>query len=136
VIVSAVRVSAARRSIEPSTERRPSKRSIVQQILYAMEGTRSGLSQILQDEVYRIEREHAHASRIEAEVAHDSQFFRLRIRDNGKGIDPTILEQGAGTEVPLTLPARIACGRLHLREGLRLSKSGPFLKELMALMLR
>jgi signal transduction histidine kinase len=50
------------------------------------------LSPVLQDEVYRIAREilrnafyHADASRIEAEVAYDSQFFRLRIRDNGKG---------------------------------------------------
>jgi signal transduction histidine kinase len=121
-----------------------------------VEGARQPLSPLLQDEVYRIAREilrnafhHAHASRIEAEIAYDGQFFRLRIRDNGKGIDPKVLkegarpghwglpgvrerakrigarlklwsEPGAGTEVEMTVPARIAYGRLHLREGLRL----------------
>ena len=121
-----------------------------------VEGARQPLSPLLQDEVYRIAREilrnafhHAHASRIEAEIAYDRQFFRLRIRDNGKGIDPKILEQGArpghwglpgvrerakrigaqlklwsepgaGTEVELTVPARIAYGTGHRREGWRL----------------
>ena len=96
---------------------------------------------------------HAHASRIEAEIAYDRQFFRLRIRDNGKGIDRTVLEQGArqghwglpgvrerakrigarlklwselgaGTEAELTVPARIAYGTLHHRQGLRLFRKG------------
>ena len=125
-----------------------------------VEGARQPLSPLLQDEVHRIAREilrnafhHAHASRIEAEIAYDRQFFRLRIRDNGKGIDPKVLEQGArpghwglpgvrerakrigaqlklwsepgaGTEVELTVPARIAYGRAHLREGLRLFPKG------------
>jgi signal transduction histidine kinase/ligand-binding sensor domain-containing protein len=119
-----------------------------------VEGAWQPLSPLLQDEMYRIAREilrnafyHAHASRIEAEVAYDSQFFRLRIRDNGKGIDPKILEQGArpghwglpgvrerakrigarlklwsepdaGTEVELTVPARVAYGKVHRRKGL------------------
>ena len=67
-----------------------------------VEGARQPLSPLLQDEVYRIAREilrnafhHAHASRIEAEIAYDRQFFRLRIRDNGKGIDRKVLEAGA-----------------------------------------
>src|SRR5207342_2774606 len=67
-----------------------------------VEGARRAFSPVLQDEVYRIAREilrnafyHAHASRIEAEIAYDSQFFRLRIRDNGKGIDRKVLDQGA-----------------------------------------
>ena len=67
-----------------------------------LEGARQPLSPLLQDEVYRIAREilrnafhHAHASRIEAEIAYDSQFLRLRIRDNGKGIDREVLEQGS-----------------------------------------
>ena len=121
-----------------------------------VEGARQPLSPLLQDEVYRIAREilrnafhHAHASRIEAEIAYDSQFFRLRIRDNGKGIDRKVLEEGArqghwglpgvrerakrigarlklwsepgaGTEAELTVPARIAYGTVHRREGLRL----------------
>ena len=114
------------------------------------------MSPLLQDEVYRIAREilrnafqHAHASRIEAEVAYDSQFLRLRIRDNGKGIDRKVLDQGArpghwglpgvrerakrigaqlklwsepgaGTEAELTVPARIAYRTVHRRQGLRL----------------
>jgi ligand-binding sensor domain-containing protein/signal transduction histidine kinase len=120
-----------------------------------LEGARQPLSPLLQDEVYRIAREilrnaflHAHASRIEAEVAYDSQFLRLRIRDNGKGVDRKVLEQGAqghwglpgvrerakrigarlklwsdpgaGTEAELTVPARIAYRRVHRRQGLRL----------------
>jgi len=120
-----------------------------------VEGARQPLSPLLQDEVFRIAREilrnafhHAHASRIEAEVAYDTRFFRLRIRDNGKGIDPTVLqagarqghwglpgvrerakrigvrlklwsEAGAGTEAELTVPARIAYQKAHGREGLR-----------------
>ena len=121
-----------------------------------VEGARQPLSQLLQDDVYRIAREilrnafhHAHASRIEAEIAFDRQFLRLRIRDDGKGIDREVLEQGArqghwglpgvrerakrigarlqlwselgvGTEAELTVPARIAYGTGHRREGLRL----------------
>jgi signal transduction histidine kinase/ligand-binding sensor domain-containing protein len=121
-----------------------------------IEGTWQPLSPLLQDEVYRIAREilrnafyHAHASRIEAELAYDNQFFRLRIRDNGKGIDRKVLEQGArqghwglpgvrerakriaarlklwsepgaGTEAELTVPARIAYRTGHRRERFRL----------------
>ena len=55
-----------------------------------------------QDEVYRIGREvlrnafrHAHARHIEAEIRYDKRHFRLRIRDDGKGIDKNILEEGA-----------------------------------------
>jgi signal transduction histidine kinase len=121
-----------------------------------VEGARRPISPLLHDEVYKIAREmlrnafhHAHASRIEAELAYGGQFFRLRIRDNGKGIDPKVLEAGAreghwglpgvherakriggrlklwselgaGTEAELTVPARIAYGPVHRREGLRL----------------
>jgi len=121
-----------------------------------VEGARQPLSPLLNDEVYRIAREilrnafhHAHASRIEAEIAYDGQFFRLRIRDDGKGIDRRVLEAGArqghwglpgvrerakrigarlnlwselgaGTEAELTIPARIAYGTLHRSKGLRL----------------
>ncbi len=67
-----------------------------------VEGSRRILSPALQDEVYRIGREvlrnafrHAHASHIEAEIRYDKRHLRLRIRDDGKGIDPHILEEGA-----------------------------------------
>ena len=85
------------------------------------------------------------------EIAYDRQFFRLRIRDNGKGIDPSVLESGArqghwglpgvrerskrigarlklwsepgaGTEAELTVPARIAYGTAHHGEEFRKSK--------------
>jgi signal transduction histidine kinase/ligand-binding sensor domain-containing protein len=106
-----------------------------------VEGPHRSLSPILQDEVYRIGREvlrnafrHSQASHIEAEVRYDNRKLRLRIRDDGKGIDRDIMtegaraghwglpgareratrigarldfwsEAGAGTEVELTVPA-------------------------------
>ena len=109
-----------------------------------VEGPHRSLSPILQDEVYRIGREvlrnafrHSQASRIEAEVRYDKRKLRLRIRDDGKGIDQKIMaegaraghwglpgareratrigarldfwsEAGAGTEVELTVPASMA----------------------------
>ena len=66
-----------------------------------VEGKREALSPILQDEVYRISREllrnafqHAQARRIEAEIRYDFAQLRLRIRDDGTGIDPKILKEG------------------------------------------
>jgi signal transduction histidine kinase len=109
-----------------------------------VEGEQRALSLTLQDEVYRIAREatrnafhHAGASHIEAEIHYDSDQLRLRIRDDGKGIDSEILAAGgrpghwgipgirerarrigaqldlwtekeAGTEVELRVPATIA----------------------------
>jgi signal transduction histidine kinase len=65
-------------------------------------GTRRILSSILQDEVYRISVEalrnafhHAQARHIEVEIIYADRDFRLRIRDDGKGIDPNILKEGA-----------------------------------------
>ena len=67
-----------------------------------VEGPHRNLSPILQDEVYRIGREvlrnafqHSQASHIEAEVRYDNRKLRLRIRDDGKGIDPGIMTEGA-----------------------------------------
>lgn len=109
-----------------------------------VEGKPQRLSPTLQDEIYRIGREvirnafhHAAASRIEAEIRYDEHQLRLRIRDDGKGIDPKVLEAGgspghwglpgireraerigsqfefwseagAGTEVELRVPAAFA----------------------------
>jgi signal transduction histidine kinase len=109
-----------------------------------VEGTEQRLAPILQDEIYRIAREvlrnafqHASARHIEAEIRYDNRQFRLRVRDDGKGIDLKILNQGrrtghwglpgirerakqigarlefwseagAGTEVELTVPASVA----------------------------
>jgi signal transduction histidine kinase len=109
-----------------------------------VEGERRTLSPMLQDEVYRIGREvlrnafrHAGASHIDAEIRYDERLLRLRIRDDGRGIDPKVLEKGGrarhwgligirerakrmgaqlhfwseagvGTEVQLTVPASAA----------------------------
>ncbi len=66
-----------------------------------VEGERQSLSPPLQDEIYRIGREairnaflHARARHIEARIHYDERLLRLRIRDDGKGIDPTVLEEG------------------------------------------
>lgn len=66
-----------------------------------VEGKPRPLSLILQDEIYRISREiirnafrHAGAGRIEIEVRYDADQLRLRIRDDGRGIDPKTLEAG------------------------------------------
>jgi signal transduction histidine kinase/ligand-binding sensor domain-containing protein len=108
------------------------------------EGERRSLSAAAKDEICRVALEilrnafrHSNATRIEAEIRHDNQMLRLRIRDNGRGIDPKLLkeggrpghwglqgireraerigsevdfwsESGAGTEVQLTVPAAIA----------------------------
>ena len=69
-----------------------------------MEGTQRDLAPSLRDETYRIAIEavrnafrHAHASRIEVEIRYGQRQLRLRVRDNGKGIDPKLL-RGHGKE--------------------------------------
>lgn len=111
-----------------------------------VEGTSRELNPILRDEIYRIAAEalrnacrHSAARRIEAEIRYDETQVRLRIRDNGKGIDRSVLDGtqlaghwglrgmreraklvggnldvwsklGSGTEVELTVPASAAYG--------------------------
>jgi ligand-binding sensor domain-containing protein/signal transduction histidine kinase len=66
----------------------------------AVEGTPRNLHPILRDEVYRIAGEalrnafrHAQAQRIEVEIRYDEHQLRLRVRDDGKGIDPKLLSE-------------------------------------------
>ena len=66
-----------------------------------VEGDRRTLVPVLQDEIYRIGREilrnafrHAGARHVDAEIFYDERLLRLRIRDDGKGIDPQVLEEG------------------------------------------
>ena len=108
-----------------------------------VEGERRTLTPIIREEVYRIGLEllrnafrHAKAHRIETEIRYDSDMLRLRVRDDGMGIDLNVLQQkssghwglrgvreraervgakldlwseaDAGTEFQLTVPARIA----------------------------
>jgi signal transduction histidine kinase/ligand-binding sensor domain-containing protein len=67
-----------------------------------VEGTPRDLAPILRDDVYRIAGEavrnafhHAEAARIEVEIRYDPRQLRVRVRDDGKGIDPVVLESGA-----------------------------------------
>jgi len=108
------------------------------------EGRPRNLRVIPRDEICRIAREalwnafsHAQASLIEAEIAYSRSRLRLRVRDDGIGIHPRVLDQGgraghwglpgmrerakriggqldiwsrpgAGTEVELSIPGSIA----------------------------
>jgi signal transduction histidine kinase len=109
-----------------------------------VEGTPRDLHPILRDEAYRIAGEalrnafrHARARQIEVEIHYDHRQFRLRVRDDGKGIHPDVLgedgraghfglhgmreraklvggklavwsELGSGTEIELTIPGSAA----------------------------
>ncbi len=109
-----------------------------------VEGESRNLHPILRDEIYRIAAEalrnafrHAQAQHLEVEILYDDRQFRLRVRDDGKGMDAALLsgqeptghfglpgmreraklaggnltvwsEVGAGTEVELRVPAGIA----------------------------
>jgi len=64
-------------------------------------GVTRALHPIVRDEVFRIAAEalrnavrHAASAQIEVEVVYDRSQFRLRVRDDGKGIDPQLLAQG------------------------------------------
>jgi signal transduction histidine kinase/ligand-binding sensor domain-containing protein len=124
---------------ELATEGSPTFRLVV-------EGAARDLRPILRDDLYRIAREalrnafnHSQASRIEAEITYGDRLLRLRIRDDGRGIPPEILEGGrsghyglsgirerarqtgasldiwssvgAGTEIDLSIPGSIAYGK-------------------------
>jgi len=65
-----------------------------------VEGTPRNLHPILRDEVYRIAGEamrnafkHAQARRIEVEIRYDERQLRVRVRDDGKGIDAKHLNE-------------------------------------------
>ena len=69
-----------------------------------VEGTSRNLHPILRDEVYRLAAEalrnafrHAAAQNVEVEIRYDEKYFRLRVRDDGKGIGPEVL-RGDGRE--------------------------------------
>jgi ligand-binding sensor domain-containing protein/signal transduction histidine kinase len=108
-----------------------------------VEGETRDLQPILRDEIYRVTAEalrnafrHAKARQVEVEIRYDEKQFRLRVRDDGKGMDPAVLsaqgraghyglpgmreraklmggklilwsEVDSGTEVELTVPASV-----------------------------
>jgi len=64
-------------------------------------GTPQSLRPLVRDEIYRIAGEalrnafrHAGATRIEVDLCYDERQLRLRLRDDGKGIDPQFLREG------------------------------------------
>ena len=66
-----------------------------------VEGESRDLHPVLRDEVYRIACEairnafhHSGASRIEVDIRYGERQFRVRIRDNGKGIEAQVLNAG------------------------------------------
>jgi len=76
----------------------------------AVEGESRNLHPILRDEIYKIAAEalrnafrHAQALQIEVELRYDNEHFRLRVRDDGKGIDPAVLSR-QGSEGHYGLP--------------------------------
>ena len=78
------------------------------------------LDLLVRDEVFRIGREalvnafrHSGATQIEAEVSYDHAAVRLRIRDNGRGIDQDVLTLGTSRSLGLVRYART--GRDHRR---------------------
>jgi signal transduction histidine kinase len=112
-----------------------------------VEGATRSLAPIVGNEVDRIAIEalrnaflHARAQRIEVDIWYHTREFRLRVRDNGQGIDPERLqngrdghygvtgmyerakmvrgklvfwsELGSGTEVELTIPASLAYAKV------------------------
>jgi signal transduction histidine kinase/ligand-binding sensor domain-containing protein len=72
------------------------------QFIIVATGTARAVSQPIGDEIYRIGREaitnaatHSGAKAVEVEVAFDAAQFKLRIRDDGCGISPQILNAGS-----------------------------------------
>ena len=64
----------------------------------AVEGKARDLHPIVRDEIYKIAAEalrnsfrHAKARRVEVEIRYANDEFRLRVRDDGRGIDPAVL---------------------------------------------
>ncbi len=124
----------------PDSERNQTKASY--RVL--VEGTPRRLHPLVRDDLYRIAREavrnaynHAQAKQIELDILYDESALRLRVRDDGAGIDPQVLRSGRrkghyglpgmreratsiggqfemwselrrGTEIEVTVPALIA----------------------------
>ena len=94
-----------------------------------VEGESRDIHPIVRDEVYRIACEatrnafhHSGASRIEIEICYDHWKLRVRVEDNGKGIDLKVLDSG-GCEGHYGLPgmrerAKLAGGKLTVRSKL------------------
>jgi ligand-binding sensor domain-containing protein/signal transduction histidine kinase len=125
-----------------------------------VEGASRELHPILRDEIYRIAGEalrnafrHSEAHRIELEIRYDENQLRLRIRDDGKGMDSQVVDDAShtghwgllgmrertklvggnlevwskpdsGTEIELSIPASTAYTRSAIRRRFWFSKKG------------
>ena len=130
-----------------STSHRPAFR-------VAVEGESRDLHPIIRDEIFKIAAEalrnvfrHAQARQVEVEIRYNEEQFRLRVRDDGRGVDPKVLaddgreghygmhgmrerteviggkleiwsQLNAGTEVELTIPGNLAYARSRRRSWL------------------
>jgi signal transduction histidine kinase/ligand-binding sensor domain-containing protein len=94
-----------------------------------VEGTPRTLHPIVRDEIYRIACEalrnafkHADATQIEVELRYDERQLRVRVRDDGRGIDPQFLtEEGRAGHYGLhgmRERARLMGGKLTVRSAL------------------
>jgi signal transduction histidine kinase len=70
-----------------------------------IEGEPRALHPVVRDEAYWIGREalvnafhHAEARRVEVEIAFGSRDLRLRLRDDGRGLEPEVLKKGGRAE--------------------------------------
>jgi signal transduction histidine kinase len=117
------------------------------------EGTSMDLAPLIRDEVYRIVGEalrnafrHADARRIEVKIYYDKRRLRIRVQDDGRGIDPQFLSDGgrtghhglpgmyeraqlaggklivwseldSGTQIELSIPASVACAKAPVPRG-------------------
>jgi signal transduction histidine kinase/ligand-binding sensor domain-containing protein len=90
-----------------------------------VEGTPRELHPIVRDEIYRLATEalrnsfrHADAKNVEVEIRYDKKYFRLRVRDDGKGIPSDVLSRD-GREGHYGLPgmrerAKLVGGKLTI----------------------
>jgi signal transduction histidine kinase len=137
-----------------STNQRPALR-------VAVEGESRDLHPLVRDEIYKIAAEglrnaflHARAKKVEVEIRYDNDRFRLRVRDDGQGIDPRVLSDhgsdghyglrgmreraalmggelvvwsnvGAGTELELQVPARVVYAKGRKRSWLSRKYAAP-----------
>jgi ligand-binding sensor domain-containing protein len=126
---------------QPDSPNRPAYRVVV-------EGKPRALSPLVRDDMCQVAREafrnayrHAKARHIEAEINYGEAVFALRVRDDGAGIEPEVLDRGrrsghfglqgmrerseraggtlnvwsernVGTEVEVTIPAQVAYARI------------------------
>lgn len=101
--LNSLRASTTQRNNLAEALRQTTQSDLIPQsmsVTFSVVGTASEMHPIARDEIYRIGYEaihnagaHARASRLEVELRY-SQNLTLRIRDNGIGIDPAIIDTG------------------------------------------